>query len=446
MSVPTVSDLTKVVKWATACPMSVLMGNQRPIAPSAACGRGWRFFLGWEDRRVVHMGDAVRLLACKRNFPDPGKEFREMALASHRRTMTRDPAPLDEEERAFLRRTVRSVLALGKVAKKRWTIAGTVRPGEGKALLGGKSVVPVEVWKWSRAGGDSRWDAFQPNRDRVSETTDKAWLEGLVREGEAVAKVAVAYDSFKARVMTLHPIAIALVRELQQRVSAALGRLGPFEFTRKDVKQNEVPGVLMQEWRHLGSCALINSADYAAATDAIAGWETRVCVEEIFRVVPAPDDLDPALRWRSTDEGEGESVEEWIVRTICFNTLRYPDGATVQQTNGQLMGHYLSFVCLCLLNFNLYWGTVHGGRELTVKLLHELPVRINGDDLVSVWTRAEQDRFEERAAELGWELSIGKSYVHTHIGGLNSLWWDFARKGEWRFGQVRDKGGCRAKR
>ncbi|QKI79859.1 RNA-dependent RNA polymerase [Erysiphe necator associated ourmia-like virus 29] len=81
------------------------------------------------------------------------------------------------------------------------------------------------------------------------------------------------------------------------------------------------------------------------------------------------------------------------------------------QRRGQLMGSYLSFPFLCLLNYMCF----------TYSIKRRVPVLINGDDIVFRSTEEEGKRWMENVQRSGLVLSRGKTLVHPRIFTLNSL-------------------------
>ncbi|QKI79882.1 RNA-dependent RNA polymerase [Erysiphe necator associated ourmia-like virus 52] len=81
------------------------------------------------------------------------------------------------------------------------------------------------------------------------------------------------------------------------------------------------------------------------------------------------------------------------------------------QERGQLMGSYLSFPFLCLLNYLCFRYSIR----------RNVPVLINGDDIVFRSTEEESKRWMENVRRCGLVLSRGKTLVHPRIFTLNSL-------------------------
>jgi len=82
--------------------------------------------------------------------------------------------------------------------------------------------------------------------------------------------------------------------------------------------------------------------------------------------------------------------------------------------SGQLMGNLLSFPLLCIVNYLAFrW---YGGLRST----RDLPVKINGDDIVFRGPRAVYERWAEGVNRSGLTLSPGKTLIDRRYFSLNS--------------------------
>lgn len=145
------------------------------------------------------------------------------------------------------------------------------------------------------------------------------------------------------------------------------------------------------------------SGDYSAATDNLDIRLTRRLFESFLYWTDFDDDLETVLR------------EMLYEQTLC-----YPhDGSESQQTNGQLMGSPLSFPILCAANLFCYvqtWRRVFG----SVPPLKDLPVLINGDDILFKSSTEFYEVWQDEIKKVGFELSVGKSYFSKKFLTVNS--------------------------
>jgi hypothetical protein len=104
------------------------------------------------------------------------------------------------------------------------------------------------------------------------------------------------------------------------------------------------------------------------------------------------------------------------VQRVAFGSLRslleVDGGETFVQARGQLMGSYLSFPLLCLQNYLAFKYLVR----------RDVPVKINGDDIVFRCYPAEFKVWADGLGELGLTLSAGKTMVRRRFFSLNSTY------------------------
>lgn len=149
------------------------------------------------------------------------------------------------------------------------------------------------------------------------------------------------------------------------------------------------------------------SGDYAAATDTLDIRHTKAVFEmALLHVDWSPKHQD-------------------VLRSVLYEqTIHYPKDAQpafVQRT-GQLMGSVLSFPVLCIVNLVTYWVALEEftGMEFD---LSELPVLINGDDILFRACDPFYELWQEKSRAAGFELSLGKNYTHAHYFTVNSELW-----------------------
>jgi len=137
------------------------------------------------------------------------------------------------------------------------------------------------------------------------------------------------------------------------------------------------------------------SGDYESATDGLSVELSEFLLDLILskcRYVPV-------------------SVRRWAQESMR-SSIRYSDGCIVEQVRGQLMGNLLSFPLLCLYNYVVFKYYVR----------RDVPLRINGDDIVSRVTQGEYDRWKDGIEQFGMKLSAGKTFVHSRFFSINSTY------------------------
>jgi hypothetical protein len=140
------------------------------------------------------------------------------------------------------------------------------------------------------------------------------------------------------------------------------------------------------------------SGDYEAATNLMHMDATRVCVEA--------------------------SIPDLYLRTLVMKNLT---GAEIfdpltnefySQKNGQLMGSLFSFPYLCLINLSVFrycWERYFGPTSI-----EDLPVLINGDDILFLSSPGMYDLWKTCTRQVGLVPSQGKNYKSGRFAIINS--------------------------
>lgn len=163
------------------------------------------------------------------------------------------------------------------------------------------------------------------------------------------------------------------------------------------------------------------SGDYKGATDTLdPTWSTYVLDRITARLYKRDRVIGPDYRIIG------------LRQMLVGHTMEYTHGKgkekrteTFDQANGQLMGSYLSFPVLCILNAAINRVYLDPSLE---KPIAELPLRINGDDVLM----SAEEPFQEWAstvALVGLTPSVGKNYVHQFTCCVNSEFYTRPRLG-----------------
>lgn len=140
---------------------------------------------------------------------------------------------------------------------------------------------------------------------------------------------------------------------------------------------------------------LFVSGDYESATDFLNSNVSKHVLSHIL------------MRSNSVPTG---------IRMMAMDSLSLPvslkdDGLRVEdQRSGQMMGYLLSFPLLCLINYLTFRYAIP----------RDVPVKINGDDIVFRSTPEERDRWVKLVGSSGLKLSIGKTMMSRRFFTLNS--------------------------
>jgi hypothetical protein len=169
------------------------------------------------------------------------------------------------------------------------------------------------------------------------------------------------------------------------------------------------------------------SGDYSSATDKLDIRATKIVFEAFLKRIKCP-----ARYNREVMESDWKN----ILRDVLYEQkLVYPKikgqvtPEDTQQKNGQLMGSNLSFPILCVVNLMGYWMALEKYLGLTFEP-KDLPVLVNGDDILFRTPKPNDDDegnfytiWQNIVAKLGFELSVGKNYVHHEVFTINSECW-----------------------
>jgi hypothetical protein len=135
------------------------------------------------------------------------------------------------------------------------------------------------------------------------------------------------------------------------------------------------------------------SGDYESATDNLNSSIQKLILELILSHSSVP-----------------QGIKEMATSTLSLVLESPNSGKYSVQRRGQLMGNLLSFPLLCLVNFLAFKYAI--GRNV--------PLRINGDDIVFRCTKEECDRWMKMVGRCGLTLSLGKTMVDKKFFSLNS--------------------------
>jgi hypothetical protein len=120
-----------------------------------------------------------------------------------------------------------------------------------------------------------------------------------------------------------------------------------------------------------------------------------------------------------------------VLRSVLYEQrIHYPAKyglEPIDQTTGQLMGSTLSFPILCTVNIVAYWRALEKYLNREVEL-RDLPVLVNGDDILFRSDKALYDLWLKQIKDVGFELSLGKNYVHDTFFTINSELYSYKGK------------------
>lgn len=199
-------------------------------------------------------------------------------------------------------------------------------------------------------------------------------------------------EPLKVRVITAGKGDTFCLKPFQRAMWKALGVEPQFCLTHGT---NRLESAIERIFAQSGPNDVWISGDYSAATDSFAIEASKALLEGILESI----DHEPTRRW--------------AMKEISPHLLVYPPSSGLEpvlQQSGQLMGSLLSFPLLCLLN------------DCTARFIGLNPSQylINGDDILMRTEKQNYPLWKEKVRQFGLELSLGKNYVHSRYGTVNS--------------------------
>jgi hypothetical protein len=143
------------------------------------------------------------------------------------------------------------------------------------------------------------------------------------------------------------------------------------------------------------------SGDYSSATDLMHTDATVECIERILENTGLTKTLVGVSAWNS----------------LIGSRIHYGKKDSLLQSNGQLMGHPLSFPILCIINLSTYLRTMEYRSRTDAYLA---PVLINGDDILFRGDATTFQKWKSCAADVGLEVNELKTYISDEWALINS--------------------------
>ncbi len=311
---------------------------------------------------------------------------------------------------------------------RRWTTMRGTRAAQFERLGGyqAQELVHMDYRPWAGVV-ETRGIPYQFN-----------WLDW---DFDPKVSVIALQEPFKIRTISIADgPATAAASPIQKVVHTALRALSPFSL----VGGERVADSVRDVFPHWDRAPFV-SGDYSAATDRLSLRASQVVLRGLLKRVA----LDPRLRHR-IERSLLESHMDYS-RTLETFRGRVPDALldsivlppTTRQVNGQLMGNILSFPILCLVNLAGYllavlrngssWDLTRSGDNLydlvrrgmerghfLRRELDDLPVLINGDDILFQAHLGLYEQWLSTIGDLGFKPSVGKNYYSDEFFTVNS--------------------------
>jgi hypothetical protein len=241
------------------------------------------------------------------------------------------------------------------------------------------------------------------------EHTESQLLNEYLPDIQAEAMAHAVREPLKVRMITkgkAYPYYYA--KSLQKSMWNHLKKYPQMALIGRSVEKFDLQGILDREKRAniTFETAKWVSGDFSAATDNLKIDYTKLAFGEAMAKLPF-----------------GGLRRIKIVNSVLFeHMISYPPWTKldpIMQKSGQLMGSPLSFPILCVCNLAAYWEALEKYLRREIKLV-DLPVLVNGDDILFRCDERLYSLWKAEVAKLGFELSVGKNYVHPKYLMINS--------------------------
>lgn len=164
--------------------------------------------------------------------------------------------------------------------------------------------------------------------------------------------------------------------------------------------------------RKFKNCRYFLSGDYKGATDTLRRDISEYAMRAILH----------RLSLSSPEYAPDQPLGRLLINTLTNHQIDYlKDGQpdfSCQQQRGQLMGSFLSFPILNIINLAVNWFYLEPD-DTSVKTLKALPLIVNGDDVLAGSDSPFPD-WEHTVSLVGFKKSLGKNYVHDTYFCINS--------------------------
>jgi hypothetical protein len=294
---------------------------------------------------------------------------------------------------------------------------GAIRRIHSRYVAHGSIVTPELAYAYEVRPGVVQWCY-----DLFPDTEISEW-ERRALEEPPIVQVHPILEPLKVRIITKGPtITQTYCRRLQKDLWNFLKKTEQFRLIGEPISVEPL-WWLRKQTRSMGlDFKGFVSGDYSSATDSISFQHTRAVIEEVLR---RPYRVEtPGVSFRESPLSE---VTKTIYRNgLALSEVHYPrlenqkfPRPAVHQRTGQLMGSVLSFPVLCVINLVGYWRSIERATGKTWAW-EDLPVLINGDDILFMADQNLYDIWKEEVQALGLSLSVGKNYYSEEICTINS--------------------------
>jgi hypothetical protein len=237
------------------------------------------------------------------------------------------------------------------------------------------------------------------------------------------AMVAAILEPLKVRLITKGPaVNYFLSKPYQKSLFKYLQSFPQFELTGDPLREDHLYRMLDRENKFAEKTGMefthFVSGDYSAATDNLKIMYTKMGL------------------WASDNSDVPLPYFKALETTLFEHEIHYPKDFVIQsfkQGSGQLMGSPLSFPFLCIANMVAYKISLERHLGTAIKGFRGLPCLVNGDDILFRTNPEHYELWKKEVASIGFDLSVGKNYIHDTVLTINSTCYTFRKD---RFNKV----------
>jgi len=238
---------------------------------------------------------------------------------------------------------------------------------------------------------------------------DYDWDLPCQKFGKNESRVKFILEPLKVRTITKSSLfSNALYPEVQKQLWRGLQSFPQFSLTGETMTERSLDDLVLGGAELFGNIYDLCSGDYSAATDNLH------MDASLAALIGAID--DPTTFALVRDNMCGQRIDY----TGAFGSKKFVPPESFEQKNGQLMGSLFSFPVLCVINLAVYRVAMekHFKRKFEIS---ELPVKVNGDDILFPTNVDFQRRWEGLIPQVGFSKSVGKNFVSNEFCMVNSM-------------------------
>lgn len=284
-------------------------------------------------------------------------------------------------------------------------------------------------------------DLMHPKLDRDNYETFKSF--GYKLGSRVLVRREPILEPFKVRIISKgEAVPYQIAHNYQPFLWSLLQLSDCFALTGRPM-QNEDLNKILRFGRSFNQHCQIISGDYSAATDNLHPVLCSAALDEIVRLWKIPmedavilkqcltghliDDTDLEEYRRNKKYIDGSFVEHVLNDKLYRAVDGEKENKVYRQRWGQLMGSFLSFPILCIINYAVTRFSMERAFDSTITMLDNA-LLINGDDVIFTIPSGQYQVWVKNVTQAGLSPSIGKNYVSRRWGVINSQLYDC---GDW---------------